>query len=163
MYDETNIELGQVVKDEISGFQGVVTTIGAHISGCIRIGVKQIGAEEDVGKAAERFYFPGQLQVVESDTKWTDVDSDTETEFQLGELVTDRGTQFTGRIHIINYKLFNCPQACLYGQDGDADSHWNDVPMLKTEGNTIDVPAVEADSTSTGACEEDSRPQNLAK
>lgn len=59
------IKCGMKVKDKISGFEGIVTTICEHIAGCFRVGV-MAGLDKD-GKLLDVEYFDEpMLEVIQS-------------------------------------------------------------------------------------------------
>lgn len=132
-----NIETGQIVKDRISGFTGVVTTFGNHISGCDRIGVSPVGEETTDRRGEEEFLFPGQLEIVEEETEFTDENVEEESSVELGEKVRDRVSGFEGHAVVINHKLWNCPVVAVESS-GDGDTEWFDHIRLRTlEGEGV--------------------------
>ena len=59
------IRLGQKVRDEITGFTGVVTGRFEYLYGCVRIQVQPQGLDKD-SKVQEAYTFDeGQLRVVD--------------------------------------------------------------------------------------------------
>lgn len=139
--DELDIELGDRVEDKISGFEGIVTTIGDHFVGCTRIGVRPIN---NPSRGSEEFFYGAQLTTVDDSTdKFADdrADAVTSCEFELGERVRDDVTGLEGIIKVINYSLWNCPQALVQPRkdgvsDEKPDSEWFDVPTLTSVGGT---------------------------
>lgn len=164
MYEKSSIELGQVVQDRISGFKGVVTTVGFHISGCIRIGVSVMGDTDEPSQTppSEKFFYPPQLRVQQEETEWTNLQPETEVGFDLGQQIRDRGTNVRGYVHVVNFSLFNCPQARIYERD-DADGHWVDKTLAEEMDQAIASPGIDGQSQSTGACAEDSPSRDFSR
>lgn len=166
MYDSTEIELGQAAQDNISGFLGVVTTVGVHVSGCTRIGMQRLGDTDEPPESpsGEQFFYPEQLDVIEEDTGYMDLEPVTSVDYELGERIRDRSTEFEGRVHVVNFKLFNCPQALAYEIGGDVDStRWVDDPFVTPMEDYIETPDPEAIAQATGAAVEDSASKPLSK
>jgi hypothetical protein len=163
MYDDRTFDLGQIVQDRISGFTGVVNTVGFHIGGCERIGLLHLGDTNNPPKnvSSEEFFYPTQLQLVEADTEWTDTEPMTDVNCEVGERVRDRSTMFDGHVHIVNFKLFNCPQVLAYEKAGDLEAHWIDAPLVEPLGDTVQV-AVGPSEQSTGAADVDARRETLS-
>jgi len=131
---DSEIQLGDKVESRISGFTGIVTTVGEHITGCERIGVRS--SEK---RKSQQFFFEDHLEVVDDDTEFSDAgqESYVEHEFELGERVTDRLTKFNGVITVINYRLCNAPSVCITSDrnapDEEPESHWVDVHRLRSD------------------------------
>lgn len=132
--DETEIELGQIVQDKISGFKGVVTMIGDHISGCTRYCAHPV---DDPKRGSEQFFYASQLDVVEEETEFTEVAEGavTESHIKLGQRVQDEVTSFEGVVAVINYSLYNCPSVCVQSTDDADESQWYDDVRLDTAGS----------------------------
>lgn len=163
MYDDRTFDLGQFVQDEISGFVGVVFTVGFHINGCERIGVRRLGDSDDPPKTVskEEFFYPTQLDLVEKQTQWSDIDPVTEIDCEIGERVRERSTMFEGHVHVVNFSLFNCPQALAYKNSGEVEARWIDAPLIEPLGDAIEVPSVTGEQA-TGAATVDTSPDNLS-
>lgn len=132
---DANIKLGQLVEDEISGFLGIVTTAGDHLTGCERFGVQAVG---DTGSSRmdEEFFYEDQLTVVEEETDFTD-DSEKfylDHDFELGNRVRDEVTGFEGVVSVINYKLWNVPSVCIKSTESRSDekpeNFWVDLNRI---------------------------------
>ena len=56
----SDLKLGMEVRDELSGFGGIVTTIGFHFDGCRRIGVTPSAEKDETVSSLpeEQFLFP---------------------------------------------------------------------------------------------------------
>lgn len=168
---DTTIQLGQKVQDRISGFVGVVTTVGDHLSGCTRIGVQPVGDEETSMRGDEEFFFPDQLEVLEEETEFTDEawGGPEDHHISLGQFVRDEVNGFTGVAEIINYRLWTCPQVlvkaqCKPGEDEEPDTTWADVVRLEAGDEeftgAFDDQFDEDDASTTGPASTDSRPRN---
>lgn len=124
-----DIEIGDKVRDEISGFEGVVTLRGDHITGCERIGVHPT---ENPQRGQQEFFYEAQLSVEEKQV--IDEEVVTDVEFELGNTVRDEITAFEGVVSVINYQLWNCPQILVQSTESDegeaAESEWFDAPRL---------------------------------
>lgn len=163
---QTDIEIGDYVECRISGAEGIVVTIGDHITGCTRIGVRP-DPERD-SREDEKFFYDGELNVTGANYRTNfdlGYDVQTETDFTIGERVKDDITGFEGVITVINYKLFNCPCARVQSVDDVDEGHWIDVPRLESvdEGVSEDYGFLqEEDGGSTGPVE-DSPSRSLKK
>ena len=128
------IQLGQFVKDEISCYAGYVTTIGEHITGCTRIGVRGAGEDDSPVAPEEEFFYPAQLEIVDDGRVEEREEAVTETDFELGERVRDEVTNFEGIVVVINYSLWNCPSIAVQGLSNEHDERgeleWFDAPRL---------------------------------
>jgi len=59
------MKLGDKVRDRITGFEGIATSVTTYVNGCVRYGVQPQALDKD-GKPAEPQYFDiEQLQVVQ--------------------------------------------------------------------------------------------------
>lgn len=161
MSQTTEFGLGQTVRDEISGFEGIVTRIGDHISGCKRIEVSPTNvAHDDAGETA--WFYEAQLKLVDDSTQFSDdvITPFGESEFEVGQLVRDELTEFEGVASVINYPLFNCPRVLVQNPEDPDESHWFDTVRLEamSEGPEIefeDVLNADEHTQSTGACAQD--------
>jgi heat shock protein HspQ len=132
---DTEIELGQKVQDSISGYTGIVNTIGDHISGCTRVGVHAVGEEGSKIRNDEEFFYPDQLEILEEENEYTEMDSVTESKVETGAHVEEAVTGFEGYVVVINYHLYNCPQVAVVstvkpGVSETGECMWFDEPRL---------------------------------
>jgi len=135
---EKDIEIGDIVVDSVSKYQGMVVRIGEHISGCTRIGVRA-RSNDKTERSSEEFFFPKQLEVrdyepVEIDHKDIDID------IELGERVRDKVTGFEGYAVVINRRLYNVPQVRLetdVGEGNSTETKWIDLPMAEVIGEGV--------------------------
>lgn len=134
-HDPTVAQLGAVATDTITGYEGVVTDVAYHVSGCARVGVR---ATDDPAEADEtRFFYPTQLTI--SDDVQTGVFEDspvTSVGFDLGWHLRDRITQAGGIATTISFSLYNCPQVALTPVSDDApeepvERFWFDAPRTE--------------------------------
>lgn len=156
----TEIELGQKVQDTISGYTGIVNTIGDHISGCTRVGVFATGEEKTDTRGKEQFFYPDQLEIIEEENEYTEIDTVETVDFRLGARMKDKISEFEGVVTVINYHLYNCPQVALrtsvqpgVSQTGEID--WFDAPTLEeVDGDSFEgtfEALQEESSSSTGS------------
>lgn len=171
---DEDIRLGQKVQDRISGFTGIVTTVGDHITGCTRFGVHPSGEERTDQRGDEEFFYADQLEVLEEETEFTDVGENgyTDLDIELGSHVRDEVIGFEGIVCVINYKLWNCPQVMVQARnntgttDKDPDYVWVDIVRLERtsspgfEDGLEDVQRSEEASDSGSV--QDCRPRNDA-
>jgi hypothetical protein len=168
MPPETEVQLGQHVEDQISGFTGYVTTIGDHLSGCTRFGVTS-----DSGTPDEEFFYENQLEVDTEETEFTDAGEramEDESDVSVGNRVEDEVSGFEGIATVINYKLWNCPQVLIYsdtGCDGEEPAtFWTDAPQVnQVEGSSHEDLAdeIESDVVEDTGSVVDSRNENLSR
>lgn len=156
MADEEDIALGYRVEDQISGFTGIVTDIGTHISGCTRFGVMPDNDDRDDQRGDTEFFYAAQLEIVAENTSFADdgEDSITEVSFELGDAVEDEITGFHGVATTITYNLYNCPRVAIqpsYDTDSgsvipgrgdkvvtdDIEREWVDAPRVQKTGDGI--------------------------
>lgn len=60
----THIKLGDRARDVVSGFVGIVTTHGRHLTGCDSVWLT--GEVDKEGKVKEKFVHLAQLELVDS-------------------------------------------------------------------------------------------------
>lgn len=132
------IELGDRVQDQISGFTGIVSTVGYHITGCTRFGVYPACDEATVKRGSEEFFFEDQLNLVNGESfKGVETTDIEDIEIELGECVRDDITGYEGYVVVINTLLWNCPQISVQrevnaGEDEKPALEWFDLPRLET-------------------------------
>jgi hypothetical protein len=168
---DTEIELGQKVQDQISGFTGIVTTVGEHFNGCERIGVYPSGEEQAASRGEQEFFFEDQLEVLEEENEFTDeVREDVyDIDLELGNIVQHIPTGFEGYIGVINYHLWNTPQIAVYRGEAEdeVNNEWFDLPSLQhiSEGLADHCEEVKdnADSATDTGPIEDKGSQNLSR
>ncbi len=126
-----DIELGDIAEDTISGYEGVVTAIAYHLTGCTRI---EISAYESPS-ADSQFFYEEQLET-HGESEY-DHEIVTDTEFELGENVRDDVTGFEGYIVTITYELYNCPSVGVQSDSDEKDTEWFDVPRVSKLDNGV--------------------------
>lgn len=164
MEANTDIQHGYRVEDTISGFEGIVTLIGDHISGCTRFGVHPV---DDSKRGSQEFFFEEQLEVVDQETDFVDFDVETDVHFELGDVVYDEVTGFRGVVTVINYKLWNSPKVHIQSSSETAtteeqDSMWLDDMRVVTTGDSTDFDASSRDNYSNTGPVSDSADENLS-
>jgi heat shock protein HspQ len=158
-----SVDIGDKVEDQISGFEGIVTMTGDHITGCERIGVHPV---DNPRRGDQEFFYEAQLDVLEK--KVFDEDVVTDVEFDLGNTVRDEITGFEGYVVVINYQLWNCPQVLVQATESDdgekGDSEWFDAPRLYqiSEGVNADFQDLSDKETAETGAVSDAPDQNLS-
>jgi hypothetical protein len=168
----TDIELGDYVRDQVSGMSGIVFTMGAHVSGCTRVGVRPT----DVGESRrgdQEFFYAGALEHVDPEEDEPDpsaritADPKTDCAFELGQRVEDVLTGYEGQVSVINYKLFNTPQLLVVSLGEEITTEWVDDVRLEavTDGSEFEFTddLAEADTAETGPSSIESRSPNNAR
>jgi len=131
--NSTDIELGDVTRDTITGFEGVVKSISYHITGCTRVELQGAGKPNVPGEA--EFFYIDEVESTdepESELGTVDVDVTTEVDFELGEYVSDTVTDMEGVAIIIAFELFNCPRIYVQPTDDVDGGKFIDAPRLET-------------------------------
>jgi hypothetical protein len=60
------LQLGDKVKDKITGFEGIATSRTVYINGCVRIGIQPVKLSKE-GKTQEADYFDeGQIEIIKA-------------------------------------------------------------------------------------------------
>jgi len=152
---QTDIELGDYVRNNLTNTEGYVSAIADHLTGCTRIGVRP--RSQDPSEHPEtHFNHPAELSVtsvpntvagtqdVSIPSGARSVRTDPQAVFDgrggdpqvtPGHVVEDEVSGTRGLVGIVTYRLFNCPQACVFPDvdDGYAtdNSEWIDVPRLE--------------------------------
>jgi len=129
---DQEIGLGMIVADRVSGFEGVVTLIGHHITGCTRYGVYPIDVATD-NRGTREFFYASQLEIVDDDSKFSEEADEAiiESPFELGQIVKDEITGFEGVATVVNFKLWNCPAVCVQSRSDPDESQWYDDSRLE--------------------------------
>lgn len=153
MANENDIALGYRVEDKISGFTGIVTDIGTHITGCTRFGVMPDNDDRDDQRGDTEFFYAAQLEIVAENTSFADdgEDSIMDVDFELGDAVEDSVTGFRGVATTITYNLYNCPRVAVQPvaetpsfqirdhepTSDDIEREWFDAPRVEFTGDGI--------------------------
>lgn len=153
MKESTDFQLGTKARDRISGFEGIVVSIGTHITGCRRMGIRPV---ERADRGEEEWFYPEQLELVSDETEFTELgeSAKTETPFSLGDELEDEITGVTGIAGTITYTLFNCPRVAVQPVDKTdsteaPDREWFDAPRLSRVSNGISADFEEQVNTKT--------------
>jgi len=144
MVEDTDIGLGYRVRDKISGYEGIVTDIGTHITGCTRFGVMPDNHEDPTQRGSTEFFYGAQLEILSENNDFAEdgEDSVTDVDFELGDLVKDDVTGFEGIASTITFNLYNCPRVAIQptlekgtilpggDSENDIDREWFDAPRV---------------------------------
>lgn len=156
----SEIQLGDKVEDKISGYIGVVTTIGYHISGCTRYGLRSTERHNE----SRHFFYGDQLTVL-SEEEVDRSDAITDYEYQLGERVLEKISGDSGIVVVVNTHLYNCPTYKVT-EDGKESDWFDEVQLEETSGGQDYVDEFsklsEKSEEETGSCE-DSYNRSLCK
>jgi len=154
MEEQTDIKLGFRVRDRISGYEGIVTDIGTHITGCTRYGVMPDNHEDTTDRGSTEFFYGAQLEILSTETEFVDAGEQAiqSTSFELGNMVRDDITGFKGIATSITYNLYNCPRVAISlrrpdnnrglldrGESNldDVSREWFDAPRVYAENKGI--------------------------
>jgi hypothetical protein len=143
---DTDIDLGNVYEDTISGYTGVVTAIADHLTGCTRVELSQV----ESSTASSEWFYADQLRSVDA-VEAPDYDHDvvTSCDFTLAEFVRDTVTDFKGYVVTITYELFNCPRILVEAKDDEKDVEGFDAPRIVKAGDGM-VDEFETDEKTVG-------------
>jgi len=159
---DSEFELGEQVRDRISGFEGVVAAISHHLTGCTRIGVDPIGEENTTRRPDSEFFFEEQLETM--DDVFTVSDEPVRcVDFELGTTVRDTVTNVEGVVSTVTFSLMNCPRVAIQPVEDDltdvSDRQWVDVPRIEVVGEgvsaTFEPLQASEDEAATGPAGED--------
>lgn len=134
---EGPVRFGDLVKDKITGFEGVVTNYTDFFYGCRRIGVQPRELKKDDGGIAKSWGFDEpQVDILERDIiepKPITIDEPLE----MGDEVEDPVTKFKGIVIAIASFAFGPRRVAVQPQhikkdgQGIAEDQWFDEPGLK--------------------------------
>jgi len=135
MKQEVSFDLGDKVKDRVTNYTGIVTSIAFHLSGCERYGVETTsGKRSDRGE--REYFFDSQLMRIEKkngDFKPCHLDNlDINTNLELGQIVKDKITGFEGVVTVINFKMWNCPYINVQSLENPDSDQWFDETLLES-------------------------------
>jgi heat shock protein HspQ len=131
---DTDIDLGDTARDTISGYEGVVTAIADHLTGCTRVEISQ--SESQIA-SSEWFYAEQLTTDVEDLERDFTHDVVTDTDLQLGQRVRDSVTGYEGHIITITYELFNCPRVLVQTGGEDKETEGFDRPRIEALGDGV--------------------------
>ena len=157
--DHTEL-LGSVVRDRVSGMEGIVTIVGDHLTGCTRIEAQPTDVSE-TSRGSNEFFYPAQLEVIEDthDVAADSPDPRTSSPVSVGDQVEDEVTGFEGVACVINYKLWNTPMVSVQSLADADEQHWYDdtrLTVLEDERSYSFDDLDDAPTTETGAIDDGS-------
>lgn len=130
-----DIEHGQILRDRVTTFEGIVISISEHLTGCTRVGLRPHTDDQRCGE--EQYFYPAQLEDtgerMEIDAPSEDIDP------SLGDRARDTVTGREGIVSIIGRQAFNCTRVYLSPSvNTDYDDAWVDAPRVTvTEGAVV--------------------------
>lgn len=158
MKPDAEFELGEEVKHDLSGREGVVVSIAEHLSGCTRIGV--LWSDDDT---EETFYYEPELESLGSEM-WSDEFEVVGSDAKLGQVVEDDLTGFEGVASSITFSAFNCPRVAIEPTEVDGpekpDREWFDEPRVNVVRSSVERYGEEDVMNASGANKDVSRKQN---
>lgn len=158
---DSEFELGEQVRDRISGFEGVVAAISHHLTGCTRIGVDPMGKDNTTRRGDTEFFFEAQLETM-GDSFTVSDEPVRSVDFEMGETVRDTVTNVEGVVSTVTFNLMNCPRVAIQPVDDATealDREWVDAPRIEVVGEgvsaTFEPFQVSEDEAATGPAGED--------
>jgi len=167
----TDFDLGDQVVNQYTGTCGHVISIGDHLTGCTRIGVRSesVSSDDRSDHQETEFYYPAELSVITSVDERENIETppqsieDTETDVTLGNEVKDTVTGITGIVTTITYNMYNCPRVAINptreGGEYSNDREWFDLPRVEVVDDGVaaefDELAESTDESDSGAASSD--------
>lgn len=130
---ESRIGLGNRVVDKMSGFEGVVSTVSEHLSGCSRI---EVTAQGNGSQRTKEWFYEGQLEL-DGGGKTFDEEPVTETDIDLGDLVRDEVTGFKGIAVVVYFEPYNCPSVGVQPTCGGDKTEKGDLEVIDAPRLTV--------------------------
>jgi len=132
---DSDIALGEYVRDELSGYEGHVTAISEHLTGCTRVEISQSESQT----ASTEWFYIDQVEVCDNRAISTEFDHTvvTDTDISLGERVRDTVTGYKGIVVTIVYELFNCPRVMVQTDNDGKETEGFDVPRVTVVSDGI--------------------------
>lgn len=144
-----DVNLGDLAKEKVTGFTGIVTAISYEIDGTIFIGLQP--RELENGKPAEALEFDiERIEVVERGVAKTNDSAEAQQSVRIGAIYRDRVTGFEGTaIRRVDF-LGGCVRVTLSGKV-DKDNKTPDPMMVAVERLELvdEKPAEVAEKTKT--------------
>lgn len=141
-HDPTIAQLGALATDEITGYEGIITDVAYHVTGCTRIGVRATDNPEEADKT--RFFYPTQLTITDDvqENVYSD-DPVTSVGFDLGWHLRDRITHAEGIATTVKFSLHNCPRVALTPvpeetPEEPVERFWYDTPRVEVVNRPSD-------------------------
>ena len=94
---KTQISLGSKTKDNITGFEGIITARAEYLNGCVRFLVQPQKLNEDGEMIESQWIDAGQLEIVKADVE-------EETEFQKARKIMGETLLFKDEGLYIGYQ-----------------------------------------------------------
>jgi len=132
---DSDIALGEYVRDELSGYEAHVTAISEHLTGCTRVEISQSESET----ASSKWFYIDQVEVCDNRAISKEFDHTvvTGTDISLGERVRDTVTRYEGVVVTIVYELFNCPRVMIQTDNDGKETEAFDVPRVTVVSDGI--------------------------
>jgi len=145
---DSDIALGEYVRDELSGYEGHVTAISEHLTGCTRVEI----AQSESPTASTEWFYIDQVEVCDDNLNSTEFDHTvvTGTDISLGERVRDTVTRYEGIVVMIVYELFNCPRVMVQTDNDGKETERFDAPRVTVVGDGIADSFGDTEDTSVG-------------
>lgn len=135
---DTDIGLGDHVRDEVTGYEGYVVAVAYHLTGCTRFGVRS-NDESPANRAEEEWFSEAQLEKTGEEP--VEADTVTTSEIGLGDRAADDVTEVEGFATTVTFNLYNCPRAALTvipdEKNEELHREWFDTPRLEFLGGGI--------------------------
>jgi len=129
------IKLGSLVKDNLTGFEGIATARMYHLHGCIHIFVQPTTLKDDGSPKAEAAFDEQRIELIDGNTQFV-AEHEREPSIVLGSKVKDKQSGFTGIASNYVMQLFGSDRVCINSFTLDKDG----VPQKEL---WVDFPAVE--------------------
>lgn len=114
MVPQTNIKPGQHVKCELTGIEGLVSSIGLEENGNIRVGIQPTSQDN---KLVDSFFSDQASVTILDDGIAAKGQPFQDTELVIGQHVGDKYSDFVGTISLLVWYLNGCVQAVLVSPD----------------------------------------------
>ena len=130
-----NINLGDQVKDTITGFTGVVVSQATFLNGCARINIQSQKLKEGV-PTDPRWFDTTQIKLVKANAIGAGPPLSFPNLIELGDRGKDRVTGYQGIVVGRTTFLSSYPRVCLQSEkllpDGQpTESQWFDEPQVE--------------------------------
>lgn len=119
----SQIELGQIARDKITGFEGVVSCISTYEHSCRRIALTARSLDKD-GKIQELEFDEPQVDIVGT-TPVMEAPSIAPPRFRYGQPVIDPITKFEGKVTARANFLNGCARICVQADYNKKESKFD--------------------------------------
>jgi len=159
-----DIDLGMTAQDRVSNFEGIVTAVAYHLTGCTRF--ELTANDDDTTRNVSEWFDQRQVGVINDDvidSLYNSVDS-MDPDVSLGVCVRDEVTGVEGVVIVITYEAFNCPKVGIQPIDTSTtiakeDIVFADVPRVTVVGEGVTGEYTEQQTaetaTASGSAHED--------